>query len=68
MLVDDRSRFLAKARQQGIFLPAHWPREDSIPADTRTTRWYEDEVSLPTLPACPAADIDFMIDRLCPIQ
>jgi hypothetical protein len=68
MLLDDRNRFLDKSRQQEIFLPTHWPRDGSIPVNAGITRWYEDEVSLPTLPASPAADIDFMIDRLCQIQ
>jgi hypothetical protein len=68
VLLKDRNRFFDKSRQQGVFLPAHWPRDESIPASAVTNRWYEGEVSIPTLAASPAADIDFMIDRLCPIQ
>jgi len=68
MLTADRDRFLEQARRQGIFLPAHWPRDGSIPAGAGSNRWFEREVSLPTLPATRGADIDFMIDRLCQIQ
>lgn len=64
LLVKRRTPFLESLRQEGLFLPAHWPKEDAIDAGATAGRWYDGEVSLPTLPASPGQDIDFMIEKL----
>lgn len=64
LLADDRESFRAAARARGVFLPAHWPRDKTVPVNAAVARWYAQEVSLPTMPARPAADVDYVIAQL----
>lgn len=64
VLLDGRRDFLANGRAQGIFLPVHWPRYETVPLGADVRRWYEAEIGLPTLPASPPEDVDYLIRRL----
>ena len=68
VLLDGRRDFLANGRAQGIFLPVHWPRDESVPLGADVRRWYEAEIGLPTLPASPPEDVDYLIRRLATLQ
>ncbi len=68
VLLDGRRDFLANGRAQGIFLPAHWPRDESVPLGADVRRWYTAEIGLPTLPASPPEDVEYLIRRLATLQ
>lgn len=41
-----RSRIIAAMREQGLYMPVHWPRPTSVPTGSSTDRLYEGEISL----------------------
>ena len=64
LLQEDREGFLRAARTQGIFLPVHWPRDKTIQVNRNVARWYGTEISLPTMLAQPAKQVDYLISCL----
>ena len=64
LLVDGRSDFLADAKNGGLFLPVHWPREETIKTGSAADNWYRNEVSIPVLPQTDEADFQYLVDTL----
>lgn len=67
ILVENRENFLMACKTRGLFLPVHWPRDHRVRSDETIDRWYNQAVSLPTLPYQTSEDIDYMIKQLLEI-
>jgi hypothetical protein len=61
---DRRDAIRTAVREQGVFLPVHWPEHGMFPLASNYLKWHQSEVTLPTYLHFSDRDERYMVDTI----